>query len=151
MKNLFAVLALLAFTFSAFSQSLEEPISVVKKKKFYQEEKLLTGDELKYILTSNPASAVNYQSFRTQSIVSQSILITGLGVGLGGLLLLDNLTLGVIGIGIELVALPIAISARNKLVLAVDQHNSSLSSYRNNNLNFELMATAGGIGVRMRF
>ena len=151
MKNLFISLVLLSFTLSAFSQNLDEPISVEKKKKFYQDEQLLTGDELKYILTSNTASAVSYQKFKTQSTVSQVILYTGLGVGLGGLLLLDNLALGVIGIGIELVALPIALSARKNLVLSVDQHNSSLSSYRNNSVNFELMATAGGVGVRMRF
>ena len=151
MKNLFVTLVLLFVTLGTYSQNLEEPITVEKKRKFYQDEQQLTGDELKYILTSNAASAVTYQKFKTQSTVSQVILYTGLGVGLGGLLLLDNLALGVIGIGIELVALPISLSARKNLILAVDQHNSSLSYYRKNSVNFELMAASGGVGVRLRF
>lgn len=151
MKNLFLTICLVFFALNAFSQDSETPISVVKKKKFYQNEQQLTGPELKYILSNNPSSAESYQKFNRQQKVGLGFLYTGVVVGLGGLLLLDNLTIGLVGLGIELVAVPLVFSARKHLNTSVDQFNNSLSQSGKRNVSFEFMANSSGLGVRMRF
>lgn len=150
MKNLFLALSMLFFVMSAYSQSMDEPISVVKKKKFYQEEQRLTNSELKYILTNNPVSTSSYLLARRNANISSGFVIAGLGIAIVGILY-GGIPVMLVGLGVEVIGLPFAFSSRNHLLASVNQHNMSLGQSGGRNVSFELMSCATGVGFRVRF
>ena len=150
MKKFFIVFGLLFFVVSTYSQDLNSPISVVKKKQFYQNDVRLTGQELRYILTTNPASVSSFQIYKRQTNIAMGFTLAGSGLLVVGVLY-GNLPILLGALGSSVVGLAIVLPARKHLDNAINMHNTSLDQSGRRNVSFELMANSSGFGVRMRF
>jgi hypothetical protein len=117
MKKITLLMVLCLFTaFIVVAQSNEQII--VKKNRYYQNDKKLKNRELKTLLKSDPESAEMLKksnSIFTIGIVTEVVVAVGVVVATG-------YTLGVLG-GVA-VALPFTVVSQNKFNKAIEIYNS---------------------------
>ncbi len=151
MKSLILTIVLSLFILNAYSQNAREPIDIVKKNRYYQNELKLSGKQLQAILSTNPASAAEYKAWKRQTNIGLPLVYGGLGIVLVGSYV-GGLDVMLIGLGVEVVGAIIVIPARKHLHSAVSLHNSSLNEMgMKPPVSFGLMVNSTGLGVRMTF
>ncbi len=175
MKILISTLIMTFMVIGAYSQTADDEISIVKKRKYYQNGEKLKWRDLKNTLGNNAASAESFKLAQKNSTVANPLLIGG-----GALLLAAGITSlsssleevnaledgkikdsGSNGLGLALGALacmvtslPFSLAARNHLHNAIDQYTADIKKVGSScppPVRWNLMVKANGLSLRMTF
>ena len=151
MKSTILTIGLSLLMICAYSQNAYDSIDIVKKNRYYQDDLRLSASQLKSILSTNPASAAEYNTWKKKTNIGLPMVYGGLGLVLVGNFV-GGLDVMLVGLGIEIVGAIIVIPARKNLHNAVNLHNASIGgSGMKPPVSFGLMVNSSGIGVRMTF
>jgi hypothetical protein len=172
MKTLiFSVIFIFGFMIQIFAQSNQ--LITREGKRYYQNNRELTAEDIKRELTSLPDAADEYQKARSNMTAGMIFLGSGVTFALiGSIMNLSNttkdannvkngstetsdnsggLTMALIGLGATVVSLPFLISGSSHMKKSVNLYNG----YKSNSLHYktklELNATASSVGLRLKF
>ncbi len=172
MKKLILLCSILILT-APFGYSQTAPGKItIEKKRYYQNGQALKPTQLKSILAGNPASATEYlKSKKNMSIATPMILggslcvLAGSALSLAGSIKeandLDNGTysgdypsgLGLIllGLVVDVAAIPLVIPANKHFKKSVELYNESLTKTGYRTIQLNMMVSSSGLGIRMSF
>jgi hypothetical protein len=172
MKKLVLLTGFLMFLLTtAFSQP-ENGAITFQKKKYYQNGHTLTSAQVNTLLAGNPASAPEYKKAKANMNVVAPIIIGGTVCLLAGSAITlassmkqakdvndgklsgaypSGLGLVLLGLTIDLASIPFVIPASRHFKKSMDLYNSSVNKTGYRPLQFNLMFTSTGLGVRMNF
>ncbi len=175
MKTLISLLTMIFMVMGAYAQTADDQISIVKKRKYYQNGEKLKWRDLKNTLGNNAASEESFKLAQKNSTIASPLLIGGsvllLAAGITSLTssleevnALENGEIkdsGSNGLGLALGALgcivasiPFNLAARDHLHNAIDQYNADLKRVGSScppPVRFNLMVKANGLSLRMTF
>ena len=77
MKTLLCFIIMSLLVFSSYSQATDNSISIVKKRKYYQNEQKLKYADLKKILSENKASSESFNHFQKNNRLASPFMIAG--------------------------------------------------------------------------
>jgi hypothetical protein len=167
MKKVILISMLCLFGTLAVSAQTNEQI-VIKKKRYYLNDKKLNNKELKSILLSEPESAIEYKLAKKNSTIAMVPALAGTGLVIYGTIVMlgqaDDeangetvdqskwVTPTLIGAGLVVVSFPFIISSNSHLKKSVTIYNSRkpATGYRDV-MKLDLGLTQNGVGITCSF
>ncbi|MEI7677507.1 MAG: hypothetical protein WCJ03_12060 [Bacteroidales bacterium] len=154
------LIAFLCVTSVSMAQSSEQ--LVFKRKGVMQNDKYLTPDEAKTLLTKNPEGAVEYNIAESNFKTGSFLMVSGTVVALGGVVVLltevskpkpsyTPVYLSCAGLGIVLLGIPSIASGSGHLKKAVNIYNSKLTGDKGQKVELNFGLTSTGIGLVCNF
>jgi hypothetical protein len=172
MKKLFILCGLIMFmTANAYCQPAAGKITL-EKKRYHQNGKTMTSSQLKTTLSGNQASAPEYMKSKANMNIAAPMIIAGSVCVLAGSAIslassikeanelnsgtysgdgASGLGLILLGLVIDVAAIPLIIPANKHLKKSIELYNSSLSNTGYRKVQVNMMVTSTGLGVRMNF
>lgn len=175
MKILISSIIMLFMVICAYAQTADNQISIVKKRKYYQNGEKLKWRDLKNTLSNNAASAESFKLAQKNSAIGSPLVLAGsallLAAGITSLTSsLDEANAleegkikdsGSSGLGLALGALgcivaavPFNLATRDHLHNAIDQYNAEIKKVSSSYpppAKLNLIVKANGLGLRMTF
>jgi hypothetical protein len=174
MKTCFLALTILVMIIgNAFSQAVDSTITI-EKKKYYMNEQLLKGAQLKSLLKYNRASSDEFHKYQVHSGVAGGLILAGAASACYGAYKMydsskeqnDDLNNGqlpteetelegggfaLLGLGLVVAAIPFSVISKKHLKESVRLYNSSLSTQSSNRIQYKLLVSANRVGIQLVF
>jgi len=172
MKSLISLACMMmVLIITGYAQSSDSTISI-QKKQYYQNGVTKTSPQVKLLLANNPASAPEYKKFKKNSNIGTPLMVVGSAAVLAGAAInlsssikesndINNGELGgsypsgislmLVGVACDIVALPLVISANKHFKKSLSDYNSSFKSTSSRQAQFNLMVNANSFGIRILF
>jgi len=172
MKNLFLSIGILVFfILNSYSQTADSTISL-DKKKYIQNGEVKTVKQVQTILANNPASAPEFQEYKSKSRIATPMLIAGTAIVLTGAVVnlvgtaqeaqdvnngevegsyVNGLPIVLVGAAVGIIAIPFVVSANKHFKKSLSDYNSSFKNMSSRPAQFNLIVSGMGVGLRMQF
>ena len=167
-KLILSVFMIMVVMLNAYSQTGDKTITL-KKRKYYQNDQVISGSQFKTILANNPASAMEFKKMKTNATIGS--VFFGLGTvaciyaianppsemkgSLHGLIsdaeMSKHMTPLYIGAGLIVIGTPFIFSSKKHFKKSISDYNSSLKTVSYEPVQFNLLVNSNGLGVRMVF
>ncbi|MFH1119222.1 MAG: hypothetical protein V1775_05320 [Bacteroidota bacterium] len=170
-KTIFLIGFLVSIVLFAVAQTNDSTITI-QKKRYYQDEKVLSKNQLKSLLMHCQASSPEYRKARSSGTTGSIILgtgsmfvLVGAGINLAGSIQEANdvsngtikssypngLGLILVGVAIDLVSIPFMVSSGRHFRKSVNNYNASFEKADSRSVKLNLVYTQDGLGLRMHF